>query len=1770
MAQYNNIEYNNRICYVDPNDVRGHIKNFDSTDERLVPLTPDYPEYCIWCNLIVERSSRLKNQVERENNEGTSIISFDMTNANNGTNFVSFMQGKDADNYNFLTTDYTNIDFDTIRKRNIIEGLQIEKINVSFVNYQTPQVTINFVDIRGGGFFGREEATHNEYGDLSGLSVDERARKMDNLFSCFVSFPYPRFRLQIKGFYGKPVTFQLTCTSFNGRFNSSTGNFEIVVQFIGYEYGILGDIPFDLLIAAPITKTGGQYWDAHVEDMMNNKWSLDKDGTEAPYKLYDFFKNIAKELDSSSEEELDENIVDDSTELFALSANKQIEGLGIIKQYIQEFKQALISTFKPDYITDCPNDAENTVIVYSPTESCAINENLCNKYNNLCTAIDEYNKKYKTENGGISTSLIPNSGKNGKWVEWKPTQVRFGRFMEHKSSNNNGSDVNIVISQNSDGNVTNAPITGESSCCKFKVRKMNANDWYEITPGMSKRIYNDLSSRDWAVYGKDNGKHLAFASYALAINFGPTAKEIDDKITEINENYNKLKTQISEQKGRTIRDIVGFSPYVGRFFKVVMCHLETLVAMFNTFADKIYEELNAKTRKPSDLGIKNLDTETDVPGSEFDQVPPFPAVYSKYVTREEDDKILNEGKNIVAKTWIGDFSGNWQEREMVEELYKAAQRISESRTAMTDTSSELEGMFNSIMPIDYYYGIPNYAYNTAIGAAFYAGLRAEIALNFMQGGKDVSDSDAEILGNYDGYVFAKYSTSKAFIKSLSKDEAFYKNIYDTCVYTNGFKNSEPFIFEFAKVHENRHPLFVEKGSNVKYKYMTNDFTNTEYIPMENNNSPGNANAYSKYYTYETGNDFTAKDDTGSFLVSGSYSSTYEKTHHFGIIRDEGSISKILATYNDLIEGKSQIGGKSASAITNVIKKYTNVDNDEYITNFYNGKTKDYYGNYSSYGIDVNNIGTNPYEKFVSSRQPRKPTAINTTYPSAFSGQQNSVQTAQQIPFMPVEQPEETGDGYIHQSIIYTIDTGGSSKGSSLFSHPFYYHQNGISDINTRNCVKALLFLHSLPFSYEKLITAFYKPFYNSDGNGGIDKIPYGYLLFLGGLIWRKRYVEEHGEDPIQYKHFFEPPENKYAPLFALINGEVRFSVVQSFASGQRKRKWYSGEYSDFLTINGKPGVEKQLVELFENFVENEFNKVMAVCELYKLDVSDNKVKNMGYSDIVFIAKKLNGYNSEKAISALSGNEQFTRTDGDHMTFKVNNFSGNYVCGWSHNTQTKGLSYDSMLQIFYSESSDIQTIFRNLFFGECIASTIPNTVNSNGIPQKVLKSYFNGFVKSVTDYVNNKETQEEISKSEDELNNTARDLKCEIYITLKNLWDRWFCGYYNQDSKYDEIPGREFFEVRNFFCKNFMFIDSFYTNIYDKLKLNCKKLKDMYVGDGITQQTGLGKTVVAYLGSVVSAHRCVMFNFPDNVNFSDTGDRLASRDEIMLQNMKDIFTPFAANKVSNPEYSNKFTIIYTHSAESLEPYGRSKFNTDSFDIWSYDQGTGVAPTIFKSTPSEMEQNSNYVTNESLLSYRVPSFGVAYSRQNNSFWKNINVGMDNFAVTEQSIRTEASIAEKGNSEKHNITFYGQDIYSLYQAYSYLVTVEMMGDAQIQPLMYFQLMNVPMFRGTYMVIKVEHNISQGNMTTVFTGMKMSRVQVPFASSWFTVSDDEKFIDKTQDTSDNGEEMTAIDGAVVDIEDNDLSRAIKKYLNTDGMRCDDFVIKVYKELDVKINNLL
>ena len=48
-------------------------------------------------------------------------------------------------------------------------------------------------------------------------------------------------------------------------------------------------------------------------------------------------------------------------------------------------------------------------------------------------------------------------------------------------------------------------------------------------------------------------------------------------------------------------------------------------------------------------------------------------------------------------------------------------------------------------------------------------------------------------------------------------------------------------------------------------------------------------------------------------------------------------------------------------------------------------------------------------------------------------------------------------------------------------------------------------------------------------------------------------------------------------------------------------------------------------------------------------------------------------------------------------------------------------------------------------------------------------------------------------------------------------------------------------------------------------------------------------------------------------------------------------------------------------------------------------------------------------------------------------------------------------------------------------------------IQPTQYFQLENVPLFNGAYIILSVEHSVEPNRMTTNLSGMKILEYPVP-----------------------------------------------------------------------------
>ena len=124
-------------------------------------------------------------------------------------------------------------------------------------------------------------------------------------------------------------------------------------------------------------------------------------------------------------------------------------------------------------------------------------------------------------------------------------------------------------------------------------------------------------------------------------------------------------------------------------------------------------------------------------------------------------------------------------------------------------------------------------------------------------------------------------------------------------------------------------------------------------------------------------------------------------------------------------------------------------------------------------------------------------------------------------------------------------------------------------------------------------------------------------------------------------------------------------------------------------------------------------------------------------------------------------------------------------------------------------------------------------------------------------------------------------------------------------------------------------------------------------------------------------------------------------------------------------------------------------------------------------------------------KVVAFNVDFGTENQGVFKGISLDQNEFRNTAESFRLTQNLADSSNDK--TISTQGLNLFNIYRSRSYTAKVTSMGNACIQPTMYFNLRHVPMFTGPYLITDVEHNISPNNMETSFTGIRSPFFDLP-----------------------------------------------------------------------------
>lgn len=434
----------------------------------------------------------------------------------------------------------------------------------------------------------------------------------------------------------------------------------------------------------------------------------------------------------------------------------------------------------------------------------------------------------------------------------------------------------------------------------------------------------------------------------------------------------------------------------------------------------------------------------------------------------------------------------------------------------------------------------------------------------------------------------------------------------------------------------------------------------------------------------------------------------------------------------------------------------------------------------------------------------------------------------------------------------------------------------------------------------------------------------------------------------------------------------------------------------------------------------------------------------------------------------------------------------YFINWSNSAIAKKLLdiatnnkyYDKNYELKESDQTVIE-VSKNLLGEVVVVSLTRGSIDKkNHVTKNQYKTYFNAFINKLkeiyTGKKQNEQQQEDTTPKENSIggmissttsspNKCTEDMKKGLYMYLKLVYDKWI-----PSSSFDKWKIENYFEEYNTdenIGDKFYFIDSYYNKIGQKLLINPQKLYEKI--DALMSYQDVNVMMLGFMADIYSQNKCMLMAIQ---NFADISKK---------DSMNELFKPLPYNSIdwSTVNRHPSFVVVYPYEPSKHLNVANSEYNDDSFMLNDENE-----------TPIAIRSRNGDGT------YCIPAFGVTYGRQYQSYFKNVDIGTQTPVATQQSIKAKHYILKDANGAKNNVGAVAQDLYDIYSTQSYTCNVTMMGCAWIQPMMYFVLLNVPMFRGSYLIMKVKHSLRPGDMVTTFTGCRMASVSNPLVEDIFT----------------------------------------------------------------------
>ncbi len=314
----------------------------------------------------------------------------------------------------------------------------------------------------------------------------------------------------------------------------------------------------------------------------------------------------------------------------------------------------------------------------------------------------------------------------------------------------------------------------------------------------------------------------------------------------------------------------------------------------------------------------------------------------------------------------------------------------------------------------------------------------------------------------------------------------------------------------------------------------------------------------------------------------------------------------------------------------------------------------------------------------------------------------------------------------------------------------------------------------------------------------------------------------------------------------------------------------------------------------------------------------------------------------------------------------------------------------------------------------------------------------------------------VSVTEDTINISKIDgniPKLELWKSFQSLNDKWIAG---QDFKTKTI------------YEDFLFMDRANRPVGDKIVINIAEL------DGFISGRSDKMSVYSLMGKIYEGNNFAFIPTPAYTNFYGRDERVKEGEPVPQDIPNDLFGTFM--EVDTRDSRPRMLGIYVGEPSTnldMSKNENTRRGDDSFDI-----------TNPSSCPlRENQQNKiNYSD-----SNRCVGFQVDFGKRNQGMFNSISIDMNQHKNIGPTFQVLAEMGAQASGQQ--VAQQSQSLYNFYRTRSYTCQVQSLGNVMIQPTMYFNLTNVPMFYGPYFIINVSHSITNRGFNTQFEGVRMPK---------------------------------------------------------------------------------